>query len=233
MENENNLVTACITMGRRHQILRETLTSLLPLLSAMPVLAVNDFGDDETNAVFRELCPDECILETQSRHGLHSVCDRMYERVGTPFILHLEDDWRFDHCDFVMPSLRLLQNNHEISVVCVRDIDDFSFSSETYNAIPIYDAEHLGSRFARLDSLHRQWHGYTFNPHIARRDDWVRLGGFSQFRKERHISRALRTKGKFVAYLRPGACRHIGGGQSVTTPHLSPAQKFKAWLREL
>ena len=55
MENENNLVTACITMGRRPQLLRETLRSLLPLLSSMPVLAVNDFGDDETNAVFREL----------------------------------------------------------------------------------------------------------------------------------------------------------------------------------
>ena len=113
------------------------------------------------------------------------------------------------------------------------DYNDFYFPYETYNAIPIHDAEHVGSRFVRLDGLHRQWHGYTFNPHIARRDDWVQLGGFSQFRKERHISRALRTKGKFVAYLRPGACRHIGGGQSVTTPHLSTAQRLKAWLREL
>jgi hypothetical protein len=67
-----------------------------------------------------------------------------------------------------------------------------------------------------LDSIHPQWHGYTFNPHVASLETWRTLGGFSQFQKERHISRYLRKHGKFTAYMEPGSCMHIGDNQSVS-----------------
>ena len=72
-----------------------------------------------------------------------------------------------------------------------------------------------GVPFARLDPVHHHWFGDTFNPHLARRSVWHKLGGFSQFRHERAISRYFRKQGQFTAYLTPGACRH--GGWDAST----------------
>jgi len=50
-------VTICITMGLRPDLLRQNLESLHPLIAELPVLAVNDFGDTETNQAFADICP--------------------------------------------------------------------------------------------------------------------------------------------------------------------------------
>lgn len=75
-----------------------------------------------------------------------------------------------------------------------------------------------GVSYARLDVLHDQWHGYTFNPHLISTDTLREIGKFGAFKKERHVSRFLRKKGKYVAYIQPGACQHIGEDQSVSNP---------------
>ena len=52
-----NLVTICITMGLRPDVLQQTLESLGPELRKLPIIGINDFGDAETSAVFDRLCP--------------------------------------------------------------------------------------------------------------------------------------------------------------------------------
>lgn len=86
-----------------------------------------------------------------------------------------------------------------------------------------------GVRYARLDNLHDQWHGYTFNPHLISMDTLREIGKFGAFKKERHVSRFLRKKGKYVAYIKPGACHHIGEDHSVS----NPSQKDKGIIARI
>lgn len=221
-------ITHCLTIGRRPALLAQTLASLPPEIAALPTLAVNDFGDAETSAVFRAAMPVGRIVGPGHHLGHHGAVDAMYTEVTTPFVLHGEDDWAFTRGGVLAPALQLLRDP-AISVVCLRDLDDIPLPEADRARIVTETRD--GIRFARLDGLHPQWHGFTFNPHLARLSLWQGLGGFSSFAKERHISRHLRAKGQYVAFLCPGACHHIGEDASVAHPPPGAFKRFKTWLR--
>ena len=221
-------ITHCLTIGRRPDLLRQTLDSIGPL-RALSTLAINDFGDEETSAVLRKLCPNGRIVGPGHHLGHHPAVDAMYTEVQTPYILHGEDDWCFSRTDFLADALRLLEAEPLISVVCFRATLDIPLSDK--DRAKIVTEARAGIRYERLDALHPQWYGYSFNPHLARRSMWQERGGFSQFEKERHLSRHLRARGQYVAFLLPKACRHIGEGRSTVWGKPSRFRKFKNWLR--
>ena len=209
-------IALCLTIGRRPELLRETLESLLSRAKFKQIIAINDFRDEETNEVFRNLCPSGILISLPEQLGHHRAVDAMYEKVQTSYVLHCEDDWLFDHDLKIAESIRLLEALPEISTVCLRQYTDFSHDPAT---VALTFAQELdGISYRRLDRTHKQWHGYTFNPHIASIDLWKKTGPFAQFKKERHVSRALRKLGQYVAYIEPGACRHIGELDSVSNP---------------
>lgn len=224
----DDTITHCLTIGRRPDLLRRTLDSLGPL-KAMQTLAINDFGDEETSAVLRELCPNGRIVGPGHHLGHHPAIDAMYAEVKTPYIFHDEDDWGFERLDFLDDALRLLQAEPKISVVCFRATGDMPLSDA--DRAKIVTEERAGIRYERLDALHEQWHGYTFNPHLARRSLWQSLGGYAKWEKERHLSRFLRKDGYYVAFMLPPACRHIGDGRSTIAKKPTAFKKFKNWLR--
>lgn len=195
----------------------------------MPVLAINDFGDAETNDVFRELCPNGRLMEPGRHLGHHGAVDFMYAAVETPYIFHGEDDWGFSRTDFLADGMALLQSDPKISVVCFRSSKDIPLSDA--NRALIRTEERAGIAYERLDPLHEQWHGYTFNPHLAPKALWEGLGGFSQFAKERHLSRFLRAKGMYTPFMLPEACRHIGDGRSNVARRDTAFRRFKRWWR--
>ncbi|TNC74175.1 hypothetical protein [Rubellimicrobium roseum] len=221
-------ITHCLTIGSRPDLLAASLDSLSPELRAVRTLAVNDFGDAESSAVLLDRCPNGRIVGTGApRQGQHRVIDAMYAEVTTPFIWHDEDDWAYTRHDFLDPARHLLEVEPSLSAVCFRGISDFTWFTEADRA-RIRHEERDGVRYACLDRLHDQWHGWTFNPHLARRALWEELGGFARFEKERHVSRHLRAQGKVVAFLEPGFCHHIGD-QRTTMPR--PPKRF-ARLRD-
>lgn len=213
-------VTLCLTIGRRPDLLRQTLTSLMGLDHFAKIIAINDFRDQETNDMFMSLCPEGQLISLDKQLGHHGAVDFMYQKVKTPYVLHCEDDWLFDvHLD-IPRAIDLLNSDSNISQVCLRHISDFQFPKEI--ALQLTSAKTATSQYFRLDSTHPQWHGYTFNPHIALLETWKTLGGFSHFKKERHISRHLRKKGMFTAYIDPGSCVHIGDESSVSNDLAKP-----------
>ena len=107
-----------------------------------------------------------------------------------------------------------------MSQICLRQISDFQFPAETQQHVVQEQANAVN--YFRLDGLHPQWHGYTFNPHLASIDLWRRLGGFSQFKKERLIFRYLRKQNRFTAYIDPASCVHIGEHLSVSPSASNP-----------
>lgn len=154
----------------------------------------------------------------------------MYDLVKTKYVFHCEDDWMFDGEIPIQAILKLLDSQPELSEVCLRKVEDIPMSEEEKSKILTCEA--AGLHYDRLDPLHDQWHGYTFNPHITTLKNWETLGSFKQFKKERHVSRYLRAQGKHVAYLKPGYCSHIGDGISVSI-NPSRLDRLKNWLTNL
>jgi hypothetical protein len=75
MKNE---ITLCLTIGRRPILLRETLASLLHRAEFKQIIAINDFRDQETNDVFKELCPTGILINPNQQLGHHCAVDLMY-----------------------------------------------------------------------------------------------------------------------------------------------------------
>ena len=206
-------ITLCITMGKRPELLKQTLESLFQFYTFEHVIAVNDFGDEATSRMFKEICPHGQLLHLEEQKGHHPAVDLMYARVTTQYVFHCEDDWLFTQAPD-LDQAKILLNVSNIALVCFRRVSTMPFEPREQDKIQLCD--HEGVSFYRLDSLHPQWHGYSFNPHLAKLDLWKSCGEFSQFKKERHISRHLRAQGKHVVMEYLGSCQHIGDGVSVS-----------------
>lgn len=110
----------------------------------------------------------------------------------------------------------MLESDHQIVSVYFRKIEDFRFLKTDHEKI--FRAENGGFIYIRLDGLHDQWHGYTFNPHLIKLETLQEVGKFEYYKKERHLSRKFRKEGRFVAFGTSGACAHIGF-VSVANPY--------------
>ena len=209
-------ITLCLTIGRRPELLRQTLTSIFDRMECDHIIAINDFRDEETNQVFRELCPHGKLINLDKQLGHHLAVDTMYAQVETSYIFHCEDDWLFDQPIEIEKYLQLLQNNKKATAICLRKLSDFPFSDEEKSKIQYLNTQPLDT--ACLIQVHEQWYGYTFNPHIVPLQLWKDIGGFAQFKKERHVSRYLRKKAMYNLFLKENICHHIGWEDSLANP---------------
>jgi hypothetical protein len=217
-------------MGRRPELLRQTLESLNRWCTFDKVIAINDFRDEATNKAFREVFPKGELISLSEQLGHHRAVDYMYAKVETPYIFHCEDDWEFD-APFDFNAIKnLMAKNPAISQVCFRKISEFS--PEEVDRTKIVEVDTEGMNYLRLDPVHKQWHGYTFNPHLVSRKLWADIGGFAKFKKERHISRVLRAQGRYVAYMNPGNCSHLGEDQSVSL-HVTKPTGFRKLRKQI
>lgn len=223
-----NSVTLCITIGRRPNLLRQTLSALLTHAQFGNIIAINDFRDNETNQVFKELCPAGHLISLDRQLGHHAAVDHMYGLVTTPWVFHCEDDWLFEKPIDLQHLTSILESEKSISTICFRQRSDFSLNPEDDQKV--LSVNYRGLDFYRLDSTHDQWHGYTFNPHLASIDLWRSEGPFSKFKKERHISRTIRRKKRNVHYLSDGGCSHLGAADSVSNPLHSKKSFFRKWF---
>ena len=224
-------ITLCLTIGLRPDLLAQTLESLGRWHRFEHVMAINDFRDEATNQMFQRLCPHGQLICLDARVGHHKAVDAMYAQVQTPYVLHCEDDWGFDRAIDIDGAIDVLNTHAHFSQVCLRKLSDFGMTQADEAKIP--RQQHGALTLARQDGLHPQWHGYTFNPHIAPLALWRSLGGFAGFNKERHISRTLRAQGRVTAYLEPGACAHLGDAQSVSMGGNKPSlvQRLREAIR--
>lgn len=225
-------ITLTLTIGRRPDLLAQTLKSCLSSISFSHIIAINDFGDEPTNLVFRQLCPDGMLISHPSPTGHHAAIDRLYCEVKTPYVFHCEDDWLFDSIPDVQGAIDLLSRDQALTSVCFRQVRDFGLTAEQLSQVT--NVTSGTATYHRLDGLHEQWHGYTFNPHLIATDTLLDIGSFSRFKKERHVSRWLRKQGRHVAYIEPGNCHHIGMDCSVSVrPSFGQRllEHFNRWAR--
>ncbi|STZ08830.1 Glycosyl transferase family 2 [Moraxella caprae] len=219
-------VTLCLTIGKRPNELAQTLDSLLSKIHFEHIIAINDFSDEATNQVFKEKCPQGQLISLGYNLGHHKAVDYMYSQVNTSYIFHCEDDWFFDSTPDIQSAMSVLKNHTQISAISFRQFTDFLYTDDERNAVKLLEDDLAD--YVRVEHLHEQWHGYSFNPHLAKKSLWQTYQPFAQFKKERHISRHLRQQGLYMLFLKQGNCYHIGH-DSVSNPPKSFWQKLKFW----
>lgn len=221
-------ITLCLTIGKRPNELRQTLQSLLSKVQFKHIIAINDFGDEATNAVFCALCPQGELISLGYHLGHHRAVDLMYAKIATPYVLHCEDDWLFDSVPEFDCILRFLASEPSISMVCLRKMSDMNFDEQQQSQIIHRSTGYLD--IVETHAIHDQWYGYTFNPHIASINTWKAWAPFARFKKERHISRTLRRQNKHLVYLEQGNCHHIGFSSIANPQPATLLGKIKAKL---
>jgi len=138
-------------MGRRPALLARTLASLANF-GGVRFVAVNDFGDAESNQVLLAHIPQATIVAHSSRQGHHAAVDAMYRTVETKYILHLEDDWEFSG-GRIAPSKQASLQQRRARIVCPRRAS--RGEPRPQFIVPMREPEELTKRHAGLDGLQR------------------------------------------------------------------------------
>lgn len=205
-----------ITSCNRFDLLEQTLKTLLPRLDGdlREIVIAEDSGKTEVRDVVAHLGREIRVILNRPQLGQLGSIDRAYAAVNTPYIFHCEDDWDFFGADFITPSITLLDAFPNISMVSMRP-------KEELNPLERIQPEQTfaGITFMMADpQAHPEYFGYSFNPGMRRRSEYLRFGPFADYRGERELSYCFKKLGYQMAYLQPPAVRHAGWGRHVDDP---------------
>jgi hypothetical protein len=208
-------VTGVLTSCGRPDLLEETLASLAWHMAPPRLLITEDAADETVAALCVRRFPFAEVRLNRPKRGHLASVDCLYGAAHTDVVLHLEDDWRFDAPVDAAAALSFLDSAPQVSAVVLRAFDEVRGEARAKSDI----VTHAGQRFAVMrPDAHDRWFGYTFNPCLARRTLWQTYGPFAPFKTEEGVSAAMKAAGFTVAFLLPGAARHIGGGRNVPDP---------------
>ena len=210
-------VTVVVTSCNRHDLLARTLQSFLDKETEHRIARILVAEDGNANP--KNVC-DRFGAEyfcTDERVGQVRLIDLAYEKVTTPYIFHLEDDWEFLRPGFMEKSRARLEADPKTLLVQLRHWNPDE--KLTYIA-PDQSWGLVDPAPATL------WHGFSFNPALRRLSDYKLLGSYSKQRLTQSIiplvaSSALPyeveasefyfRRGYHAAILdRQGFVRHIG-----------------------
>jgi hypothetical protein len=206
-----------ITSCGRFDLLRQTLTSLIPALAPRPekILIVEDSGNPQVHDNVGSFDADFEILVNERNLGQIASIDRAYSQLTTPLIFHCEDDWEFFRGGFIEPSARLLALYPDVSMVGLRSRDELN---PLMRGVPSQRVEGIDFYFYE-PKRHPEYFSYCFNPGLRRLADYKRIGPFARLGHEPDISYFFKKAGFRMAALEAAAVRHIGWDRHVDDPH--------------
>lgn len=210
------LVTGALTSCGRPDLLEETLASLVHHMTPPSIVLTEDAADRRVAELCARRFPFVRVLMNEPKLGHMASVDRLYGEIRTPYVLHLEDDWQFDAPVDAQAAIAFLEARPDVSAVVLRAFDELPAERRALADT----VEMNGVRFAVMrHDAHPRWFGYTFNPMIGRLAFWRAHGPFARLVTETGVSQAAKAAGFTVAFMLPGAARHIGRGRHVTDPH--------------
>ena len=224
-------VTVCITSCGRLDLLAETLASFRKFNGGGRFLISEDSTDGQVIAKVKAAYPDMQILSGDQRLGIMGSIDRLYSRVTTPFIFHLEDDWVFDGTIDWSAAIAMLEERDEVANVCVRAIEEIK-EKYRYRSDVVSLA---GQQFRIMQtSSHAEFFAWSPNPGLIARSTYQHYAPFARVQPDQ-MSGVMKRDGLRQAFLLPGVARHIGQGRNVVDPTIParPKSRPKKWLRAI
>jgi hypothetical protein len=223
-------VTAVVTSCARHDLLERTLESFFrfnthPLVRTIVV----EDGAATPAPALKSRFADQPIdwISTGERVGQIRAIDVAYARVDTPFIFHLEDDWRFLKPGFVERSMEILLAEPLCLQVWLR-----GFRNGEGHPIEPERFESDGVHWRKVgQNLRTGQLGFSFNPGLRRLRDYRMVGDYASrvdaslgrgALAEVQLSRLYMGMGYFAAILAEnkveGYVRHKGKDRHVCAP---------------
>lgn len=221
------MITAVITSAGRHDLLKRTLESYQEHadLNAIETFIVEDSPADRpgwlSQGAFPRLGTVHWVPNRVSRGQVYSI-DRAYELVRTPYVMHLEDDWKFLRPRFLNASVDILEACPDILQVLLGH----------YNGHPVEQLPQYPFQTKTLN-WREGWSGFSWNPGLRRISDWHRIGSYGRhagysangLAPELGLSRLYAELGYRVGCLPDICTEHLGNGRSVAhQPHRQPSR---------
>ena len=198
-------LTIIMTSCDRWDLFTQTLDSFFAL-NTYPYVSFH-VHNDSTNAIpieIKQRYSDKGITWHEGvKRGLSGAWDYLVELVDTEYFFNLEDDWLFDgNANFMEDSFKLIDECWQVWIRDEADHEHPLTDSYILRRVEIKEVEEWGD-----------WCGFSFNPSLRSKSDWVGLfsNGING-KDEIQLSRAIGFK--YYAYsLVNSACRHIGNGR--------------------
>jgi hypothetical protein len=211
-------LTVVLTSCGRFDLLEETLDSFLSFFDSQRVLVGEDSGDAAAAAKFVAKTPQVVEMRVNAlRLGQMRSIDRLYASVATPYVVHLEDDWRFTAGIELDNVVGFLEGRPDISVVCIGYRFDARFARSARRIT------HDGIDYWVWDlNAHPKWFSYSFNPSVGRIAFWREVGPYARFVTEEGLSQFCKARGLRIAMVIPSIASHIGGKRHAPDPFQPP-----------
>jgi len=164
-------ITVVVTSCNRHDLLARTLESFLAHETGRRIarILVAEDGYADPKAVCDRFGAE--YFCTRGRVGQVRLIDQAYEKVVTPYIFHLEDDWEFTRPGFMEKSRARLEADPKTLLVQLRH---WNPDEQLSYVAPDQSWGLVDPAPATL------WHGFSFNPALRRLSDYKLLGAYSR-----------------------------------------------------
>jgi len=206
-------LSVVLTSCGRFDLLEETVASFLRHFDTDRVLIAEDAGDTAAAAAFAAKVPQVEMRVNSPRLGQIRSIDALYGSVQTPYVLHLEDDWKFTGAVDLDKVVRFLEARPDISVVCI----GYRFDKRFRHSARKTAQDGIDYWVWDLDA-HPKWFSYSFNPSVGRLALWRGLGPYARFATEEGLSQFTKAKGMRIAMVVPSLAEHIGEKRHADDP---------------
>jgi hypothetical protein len=175
-------VSCVLTACNRPDLLQETLDSFFVqntypisqfiIIDDGLVSGCNDFVHT------RYGMPITTLYNTTKIGQIRSI-DVAYSYVTTPFIFHMEEDWKFLRKSPIEVSQALMAEDEKIVTVWLRSPQDTTLR-HTYSAETFTSAGGIPYKKCDVQWPNGLWNGFTFNPSLKRMIDYDRVKPYQQ-----------------------------------------------------
>jgi hypothetical protein len=212
-------VALAVSSCGRPDLLGRTLASLKTFtdVNFAEVILVDDANSADCRTIALSHFPDATVILNAVQAGQIASLDRAYGRIASPYVFHCEDDWEFFRSGFIGESLQVLEVLPTATMV----------SGIAKGVLPDMDVVLQQCELVQVGSIsfrqipadaHPLWFGYSFNPGLRRRDDYLSLPSFGSVGHEADVSLHFKKRGMSMAVLEEPFYTHIGDGRHVEDP---------------
>lgn len=206
-------LTVVLTSCGRFDLLEETVASFLEHFDTDRIVIADDAGDAGAAARFGSKFPQAEMRVNAPKLGQMRSIDALYASVQTPYVAHLEDDWKFSGGVDLDKVVRFLEARPDVSVVCIGYRFDKRFAASARETTQ----DGIGYWVWDLDA-HPKWFSYSFNPSVGRLAFWREHGPYEHFKTEEGLSQFAKGRGLRIAMLIPSLADHIGDERHAEDP---------------
>jgi Glycosyl transferase family 2 len=206
-------LTPVLTSCGRFDLLKQTVSSFLEHFDTDRIVISEDSDSALEAARFAKDFPLADIRVNAEKLGQMRSIDALYATVRTPYVLHLEDDWRFTSGVDLGGVIDFMETRPDVSTVCVGYRFDKRFAHK------VSKTTHAGIEFLLWDvDTHPKWFSYSFNPSVGRVAFWRQFGPFAKFGTEENVSAFCKGRGFRIAMVAPSIAHHIGDDRHAHDP---------------